>query len=71
VIFGERVDIPYLWTPIDEGDLPACVVAEEGRPPEKLFELVRHQGKPHAEFEAWVSGQSFDFADLGTELVEE
>lgn len=70
VIFGERVDIPYLWTPVDEGDLPACIVAEEGRPPEKLLELVRHQGQPHAEFEAWAAGQRFDFADLRTELAE-
>jgi RES domain-containing protein len=66
VIFGEREDIPYLWTPIDEGDLPACIVAEEGRPPMKLLDLVRHSGQPHAEFEAWAAGHRFGFADLRT-----
>jgi RES domain-containing protein len=64
VILGERVDMPYLWTPIDDGDLPTCVVVEEGRPPEKLLDLVRYEGQGHAEFEAWSAGRRYEFADL-------
>ena len=66
VILGERVDMPYLWTPIDDGDLPTCIVAEEGRPPGKLLSLIRREGQPHAEFEAWSVGQRYEFADLRT-----
>ncbi|MEX1141473.1 MAG: RES family NAD+ phosphorylase [Thermoleophilaceae bacterium] len=64
VIFDERVDIPYQWEPVDDVDLPACVVAEEGRPPAGLADLVRHRDDDHAELEAWRSGEPFDLADL-------
>lgn len=66
VLLGERVDIPYLWTPLDEVDVPTCVVAEDGRPPARLLDLVRYDGEPHAEFEAWGSGWRYEFADLRT-----
>jgi RES domain-containing protein len=64
VIFAERVGIPYLWSPIDELDLPACVVAGRAAPPPALIDNVRFRGERHAEFEAWLSGQRYDFADL-------
>lgn len=64
VILGERVDMPYLWTPLDEGDLPTCVVVEQGCPPERLLDVVRYEGEPHAEFEAWSRGRGYEFADL-------
>lgn len=67
VILGERVAIPYLWTPVDDGDLPASVVAEHARPPEKLLELTRMRPEPHAELEAWSSGRRFEFEDLATQ----
>lgn len=56
VIFGERVRIPYDWTPIDEGDLPACVIAERSRPPEGITSLVRYRGTEHAGLAAWRAG---------------
>lgn len=64
VIFGERVDIPYLWEPLDEGDLPTCVVAARARPPDRLLTMVRHPGEPHSELDAWAAGRRYRFADL-------
>jgi RES domain-containing protein len=64
VIFGERVPIPYLWTPLDEGDLPACVIAERSQPPAEIDALVRYRGEPHAAFEEWRAGRRYRFPDL-------
>jgi len=64
VIFGERVAIPYQWPPIDEVDLPVCVVAGRAVPPPTLVDHVRFRGDGHAEFEAWLSGRRYVFADL-------
>ncbi len=64
VIFGERVPIPYLWAPIDPGDLPACVIAERSRPPSEISPLVRHFGEPHRAFEEWRAGRRYRFPDL-------
>jgi RES domain-containing protein len=64
VIFGERVSIPYLWDPIDQGDLPTCVVAERSCPPEGIAPKVRFAGDSHAEFEAWAAGHRYTFRDL-------
>lgn len=66
VTFGERVMIPYCWPPIDDGDIPACVVAEAARPPDDLFRLIRHRGQEHAGLEAWSAGREYEFADLQT-----
>lgn len=67
VIFGERVATPYDWTPLDEVDLPASIVAEAARPPSELFPLIRYHGDAHAEFEAWRSGVDYQFADLNNQ----
>ena len=64
VIFGERVGIPYQWSPIDEADLPACVVAGRAALPPALIDHVRFHGERHAEFDAWQSGHRYNFADL-------
>jgi hypothetical protein len=64
VIFGERVPIPYLWVPIDPGDLPACVIAERSQPPSEISPLVRHFGESHRAFEEWKAGRRYHFPDL-------
>ena len=66
VILGERVDIPFLWAPVDDVDMPACLVVEDGRPPQSLLELVRYSGDRHAELDAWLAGDVYEFADLAT-----
>jgi hypothetical protein len=66
VIFGERVSIPYQWTPVDAIDVPASVVAAYARPPAELFPLIRHPGAVHAELAAWLRGEAYRFADLET-----
>jgi RES domain-containing protein len=64
VVFGPRVEIPFLWEPVDEGDIPACAVTKASQPPEGLLEKVRFRGDPHPELEAWQVGRSYLFADL-------
>jgi RES domain-containing protein len=67
VILGPREQIPYLWTPIDAGDIPACIVTEASRPPEGLLDRVRFVGDSHAELEAWEQGWRYELADLESE----
>lgn len=64
VIFGERVAIPYSWTPLGPVDLPACVIAERSRPPVGIESRVNFLGEPHAELDAWRAGLPFRFPDL-------
>jgi len=64
VILGAREAIPYQWTPIDSGDIPACALTKASRPPDGLLEKVRFAGEPHAELEAWRDGRRYDLADL-------
>lgn len=64
VVFGPRVEIPYLWDPLDEGDIPVCAVTEASCAPEGLLERVRFRGQSHAELEAWGEGRRYAFADL-------
>jgi RES domain-containing protein len=64
VILGERVQIPYSWNPIDDVDVPACVIAERSQPPQKSPSLVRYQGDSHSQLEAWQAGQEYRFADF-------
>ena len=64
VIFGERVQIPYSWSPVSGVDIPACVVAERSEPPPGIVDLVRYAGDPHPAFEAWREGRAYRFADL-------
>lgn len=64
VIFGERVQIPYSWSPISAVDIPACVIAERSQPPPGVVSLVRYAGDAHPGFEAWRKGRVYRFADL-------
>lgn len=64
VQFGARAASPYLHPAIDPVvDSPTAHVAEASQPPVELVPLVRWQGAPHAELEAWRSGASFTFVD--------
>jgi hypothetical protein len=64
VIFGERVQIPYSWSPISAVDVPACVIAERSEPPPGVVRMVRYDGEPHVGFRAWREGRTHRFADL-------
>lgn len=64
VILEARQAIPFQWTPIDSGDIPACVLTKASRPPDGLLQKVRFAGDPHAEMEAWRDGRRHEFADL-------
>jgi hypothetical protein len=64
VIFGPREAIPYLWAPIDAGDIPACIITKASQSPDGLLERVRFSGESHAELDAWLSGRRYEFQDL-------
>lgn len=64
VVLKARVAIPYLWTPIDCGDVPACILTQASQPPEGLVDRIRFAGEPHAELEAWEQGRRYELADL-------
>jgi hypothetical protein len=64
ILFGPRVQIPYHWTPVDAGDIPACALTKASQPPAGLVERVRFAGSPHAALDAWRSGRRFVFGDL-------
>jgi RES domain-containing protein len=64
VIFGARESIPYQWTPVDTGDLPACVITRASKPPDGLLERVRFSGEGHAELQAWEQGWRYELTDL-------
>ena len=64
VVLGERAPIPYLWTPIDEVDLPVSIVAAAAQPPLDLIPFVRHGDEAHREFEAWARGERYAFGDV-------
>jgi RES domain-containing protein len=63
VIFGSRVAASYAAEPVDEGDIPASVVADDGRAISTLLPLVRFWGDPHAELQAWRAGLPFAFRE--------
>lgn len=65
VVFGERVRIPYGWKPIEDVDVPACVIAERSQPPDGIASLVRYEGEEHAELSAWRRGEPFRPPKLG------
>lgn len=64
VILAAREAIPYQWTPIDSGDIPACALTKASQPPDGLLEKVRFVGEPHAELEAWGEGRRYELSDL-------
>lgn len=57
VIFGERVRVPFDWAPIDDVDIPACVIAERSQPPQGIVGLVCYRGEEHLGLEAWAAGE--------------
>lgn len=65
IIFGERVRIPYGWKPIEDVDVPACVIAERSQPPNGISSLVRYEGDEHAELSAWQRGDPFQPPEFG------
>jgi|SRR5680860_1254782 len=64
VLLGAKEAIPYQWTPIDGGDIPACAITKASRPPDGLLGKVRFAGDPHAELDAWRNGRRYELADL-------
>lgn len=56
VIFGERVAIPYNWTPIDDGDVAVTAIAERSQPPWGVAAITRYRGEDHQGLTSWRSG---------------
>lgn len=65
IVFGERVRIPYGWKPIEDVDVPACVIAERSQPPNGIASLVRYEGDEHGELSAWRRGDPFRAPEFG------
>jgi RES domain-containing protein len=63
VVLEPRVASPWDVAPFDPVDVPTALVAEDATIPEELLPLVRHQGQPHAAFEAWADERQYDFED--------
>jgi RES domain-containing protein len=68
VILEPRVAIPYAWEPIDQGDLPTALTAEDGGCPRGLADLVHYRGtrKRHAGLAAWRRGDDLRFEEPPT-----
>lgn len=64
LILGERVPIPYDWTPVDSGDIPASAITHASGPPPELLERVRFRGEAHAELTSWEEGRAYGGLDL-------
>jgi hypothetical protein len=58
VLLEPKVAIPYLFTPLDDIDLPVSLIAENGRAARGLDSLIHHRGTrtDHAGLEAWRAG---------------
>lgn len=63
VVLGPQVLSPYESEPIDEGDVPGAVAAEDALSLDLLLPKVRFRGEPHDEFEAWKAGRDFLFSE--------
>ena len=59
VVFGARIAIPFLNTPLDAIDVPVSIASEDSAPPAFLLEHVRSFHSPHQEFQAWQRGEEF------------
>lgn len=68
VIFGARVRIGYLDSPIDEEDVPLSLAALRARPPLGLESLIHPKSSPtdHPALDAWLSGDDFEFTEPAT-----
>ena len=64
VVFGERVQIPYNWTPKGYVDVPASAISKRGQPPNGLQDMVRYRGESHIELEEWLAGRLYEFPDF-------
>jgi hypothetical protein len=65
VVLEPRVIASWSVEPLDEVDFPAAVVAQDGRCPEGLWELVRYRGdrRAHPALQAWRRGEPFVFRE--------
>ena len=63
IIFGERIGIPFDWSPLGPIDLPTDILAEDCSPPNGITAFVRYKGQPNPELGAWEEGRRFRFED--------
>jgi hypothetical protein len=58
-------DIGYQEEPIDPEDVPASLIAQDGRCPEGLWNLVHYKDSPtpHAALDAHLNGDEFEFRE--------
>lgn len=68
VIFGPRVAAAYHLDPLDEIDVPTAVLAEDARALHTLLPVVRYEGDPHREYDAWQRGVPIDFQQPASPL---
>jgi RES domain-containing protein len=63
VVLEAALDIDYHLEPLDPGDWPAAMLAQDGRCPENLWDYVHYRGSgtPHPALQAWQDGEAFDF----------
>ena len=65
VVLEPRVLTSWSAEPVDELDWPGCLMAQDGRCPEGLWDLVRYRGKRslHPAYAAWRDGQPLVFTE--------
>lgn len=65
VLLDPFVALSYDMSPIAPEDLPVSIVAEDGRCPDGLWNLVHHRWTHtiHPALDAWQSGDEFEFVE--------
>jgi RES domain-containing protein len=71
VLFGARVAMPYLTTPVSTIDIPASITAQDGRPLISLLDRVRFVGDVHPALHAWQHGTAFRLVEPDWALTRE
>jgi hypothetical protein len=65
VLLDPFVALSYELSPVAPEDLPVAMVAQDGRCPEGLWNLVHYRGTPtiHSALDAWQSEDEFEFVE--------
>jgi RES domain-containing protein len=73
VLLDPAVVSSYESMPLGPEDLPTAMVAQDGRCPEGLWDVVHYRGTgtPHPEYDAWLSADEFVFAEPAVSLASD
>lgn len=65
VLLDPFVALSYELSPVAPEDLPVAMVAQDGRCPDGLWNLVHYRGTPtiHPALDAWQSGEVFELVE--------